>query len=400
MDRCTVLPTHAVREAWWSEDLVADDAADRSDGLDPLDLVRAIVDPVRLAVLGASVSGPPSVDALASSLGVERKEIAGAIGYLRGVALLDEAGQLDRGKLNAVARALPKTEAEPVETQPGLWTHPELEVLDRFFAGPRLTTIPSAFAKRKLVLEKIVQDFEPGIRYQERDVNFKLQLIHADYAALRRYLVDGGFLGRAEGFYWRTGGRHLPDVGAPADAGTVATGLDGVTLVPFHITMVDDLARVANDESVSRHLTDGFPFPYTADDARTFVVEAAHQDPPLQYAVTVGSEFAGGVGGVAHRHESTGTLEIGWWLGAEFWRRGIASAAVQTYVDLLFTDREAMRVSATVMGDNEPSKRVAEKAGLMLEGISRSAYLKRGVRFDAFIYGLDRSTWLTLGDDR
>ena len=28
----------------------------------------------------------------------------------------------------------------------------------------------------------------------------------ADYAALRRYLVDEGFLARAEGSYWRTGG--------------------------------------------------------------------------------------------------------------------------------------------------------------------------------------------------
>jgi len=30
--------------------------------------------------------------------------------------------------------------------------------------------------------------------------------LHPDHAALRRYLVDEGFLERAGGIYWRTGG--------------------------------------------------------------------------------------------------------------------------------------------------------------------------------------------------
>ena len=31
-----------------------------------------------------------------------------------------------------------------------------------------------------------------------------------DYAALRRYLVDGGLLDREHGVYWRSGGRIDP----------------------------------------------------------------------------------------------------------------------------------------------------------------------------------------------
>jgi len=38
-----------------------------------------------------------------------------------------------------------------------------------------------------------------------------LQLFYADYAALRRYLVDEGMMSRAEGVYWRTGGRYADD---------------------------------------------------------------------------------------------------------------------------------------------------------------------------------------------
>ena len=48
--------------------------------------------------------------------------------------------------------------------------------------------------------------FEPGVRYPEPDVNVMLAAFFDDYAALRRYLVDEGFLARAEGSYWRAGG--------------------------------------------------------------------------------------------------------------------------------------------------------------------------------------------------
>ncbi|NNK91836.1 MAG: DUF2087 domain-containing protein, partial [Acidimicrobiia bacterium] len=67
--------------------------------------------------------------------------------------------------------------------------------------------IPTQHAKRLIVLERLAQEFEPGLRYREQEVNFTLQLFHADYAALRRYLVDEGYLTRADGVYWRTGGR-------------------------------------------------------------------------------------------------------------------------------------------------------------------------------------------------
>ena len=32
-------------------------------------------------------------------------------------------------------------------------------------------------------------------------------MVYPDYATLRRYLVDEGLLTRADGVYWRTGGR-------------------------------------------------------------------------------------------------------------------------------------------------------------------------------------------------
>lgn len=80
-------------------------------------------------------------------------------------------------------------------------------MLGRSFSGRRLTRLPSNRTKRLLVLERLALEFDAGIRHREREVDFSLQMFDADYATLRRYLVDEGFLTRADGVYWCTGGR-------------------------------------------------------------------------------------------------------------------------------------------------------------------------------------------------
>ena len=66
--------------------------------------------------------------------------------------------------------------------------------------------MPARQTRRRLLLDKIAQAFEPGVRYPEHRVNQLLRAIYDDHAALRRYLVDEGFLSRADGKYWRSGG--------------------------------------------------------------------------------------------------------------------------------------------------------------------------------------------------
>lgn len=66
--------------------------------------------------------------------------------------------------------------------------------------------VPAKRAKRLVVLDHVAQAFDVGRRYPERDVNDILRRYHADWAMLRRYLVDEGFLSRQNGVYWRSGG--------------------------------------------------------------------------------------------------------------------------------------------------------------------------------------------------
>ena len=70
----------------------------------------------------------------------------------------------------------------------------------------RLHTIPTKHAKLLVVLDHLAQNFEPGARYAEPEVNLILERYHPDHAALRRYLVENLFLTREAGVYWRSGG--------------------------------------------------------------------------------------------------------------------------------------------------------------------------------------------------
>jgi hypothetical protein len=86
-------------------------------------------------------------------------------------------------------------------------------IVRRFVAGGRLAAIPARRAKRLAVLDWLAQAFEPGRIYPEVTVNQVLRRFHPDHAALRRYLVDEGFMDRRDGCYWRCGGTFDVDVG-------------------------------------------------------------------------------------------------------------------------------------------------------------------------------------------
>jgi len=145
---------------------------------------------------------------LSEELGVRPKAVLTAVGQCRAAGLLDDENRLSRSALRSIAESLPRVPPPDSSIVEGSWSAEESIVLGRFFAGDRLTSIPASRVKRLVVLERLAQEFEPGLRYHEAEVNFTLQMFYADYASLRRYLVDEGLLTRADGVYWRTGGRY------------------------------------------------------------------------------------------------------------------------------------------------------------------------------------------------
>jgi len=75
-----------------------------------------------------------------------------------------------------------------------------------YLRGGRIEAMPAKLSRRRELLAEVAQAFEPGVYYPEGRVNEILGALYADYAALRRYLVDEDFLDREGGEYWRIGG--------------------------------------------------------------------------------------------------------------------------------------------------------------------------------------------------
>ena len=79
------------------------------------------------------------------------------------------------------------------------------KVIRAFLRDGRLVSIPAKPSRRELLLPVILDRCFPDDRdYEEKEVNMRLALLFPDVAALRRYLVDGGWMTRRAGIYRRT----------------------------------------------------------------------------------------------------------------------------------------------------------------------------------------------------
>ncbi|MEC1668361.1 GNAT family N-acetyltransferase [Bacillus mojavensis] len=66
-------------------------------------------------------------------------------------------------------------------------------------------------------------------------------------------------------------------------------------------------------------------------------------------------------------------ITIGYFLGQDYWRKGIATGAVKMLVTFLFKKVNVNRIQAEVMPANEASKKVLLKNNFMREGLIRQA---------------------------
>jgi hypothetical protein len=179
--------------------------------LDPVSLLGHLADPNRLRVFSAVVLDGPTASAdLAARAGLDEPAA------LRILARLEAAGLVQRDGSGWVARpdVLRQAMADAAPSREtvdhGATDAGAAAVLRTFMPSGRLEQIPAARSKRLVVLDHVARVFEPGVRYPEREVSALLKAFHPDYAALRRYLVDEGFLSRDDGTYWRTGGTVDP----------------------------------------------------------------------------------------------------------------------------------------------------------------------------------------------
>ena len=106
----------------------------------------------------------------------------------------------------------------------------------------------------------------------------------------------------------------------------------------------------------------------------------------MKFCIEIDGVAVGGIGvhpgEDVHRHTAT----MGYWLGEEFWGRGVMTQAVTAVTDFCFENFLLRRISAEVFANNPASARVLEKAGFTFEGCLKSDVLKDGKVLDSLLY--------------
>lgn len=180
----------------------------------PEAIVGLLAEQSRLKVVSALALGATTESDVVNATGLDPKTVRKALDRLIKGGLVDAtASDGLRVVVERLKGAAQRAAAERPQTRPedlGA-TADQAQVLRNYLVDGRLTHIPSNRGKRRVVLDFLGGQFEPGRVYPEEQVNYLLGRFHADYASLRRALVEEEVLERREGSYWRTGGTFEVD---------------------------------------------------------------------------------------------------------------------------------------------------------------------------------------------
>ena len=146
------------------------------------------------------------------------------------------------------------------------------------------------------------------------------------------------------------------------------------------------IAKYANSRKIWINLRDSFPYPYSLQDAESFISHAIEADPRTIFAIATQSEAIGSIGLMPGKDVHRFTAEIGYWLAEPFWGKGIMTQAVKSMAEYAIQDLKLNRIFAEPYTTNPASARVLEKAGFKCEGILRSNVFKDAKVLDQFLY--------------
>ncbi|MBK6770389.1 MAG: metalloregulator ArsR/SmtB family transcription factor [Ardenticatenales bacterium] len=173
------------------------------------ELFKALGHPTRLLLVNLIAAAPRHTEELADIVALSPGTVSHHIGLLVKAGLLTSRRDQYYRVYSLVGEAMDRRLGELVRlSQPGFGAGATQDawrqrVLDTFFVRGRLTHIPAQRKKRRVVLDRLVEDFEPDRDYPEAEVNRVLVDAHDDVATLRRELVAERLLVRAGGVYRR-----------------------------------------------------------------------------------------------------------------------------------------------------------------------------------------------------
>jgi RimJ/RimL family protein N-acetyltransferase len=161
------------------------------------------------------------------------------------------------------------------------------------------------------------------------------------------------------------------------------------TLRPWQISDTALLPAIADTRLISWNTSYKFPSPFGEEEAKRFVshhIKENSQDNWL-FAIDFENKLIGGCS--AHRGQDVQahTAEIGYWLGPDYWSKGLATEVVVELIKYITAETDVEQLTANCFGWSPASTRVLEKAGFNKEGVRRGVVKKWNRRTDLIIFG-------------
>lgn len=190
---------------------------------------------------------------------------------------------------------------------------------------------------------------------------------------------------------------------------------NNITVRRWRESDAEELTHHADNRKIWQNLTDRFPYPYNLEDSQwwikhcndkaqwlstlspsdigpsetkeAFEARRAESMLPSNYAVCHLDKTIGSCG-MEHDFRAPRNVSLGYWLGEEFWGRGIATQVATEFSRWIFDAFDwIVRVEGDAYSWNEGSQKVLRKSGFEFEGMQRMKAFKDGTYGDIVLFG-------------
>ena len=163
--------------------------------------------------------------------------------------------------------------------------------------------------------------------------------------------------------------------------------LEGFCLRAWRADDAPARARHGSSPKISRYMHQSFGCPHTLETAAEFIAQALETERDIFYCISRQGEAIGSVSLIRGEDNRLYSAEVGYWLGEDYWGRGIMLRALKAAMQAGISQHGLHRYFATVEPGNLASAKVLQSAGFSLEGRLKHAAVRQGRYYDHLIYG-------------
>lgn len=153
---------------------------------------------------------------------------------------------------------------------------------------------------------------------------------------------------------------------------------------------VGAICALANNWEVTRWMG-RLPHPYTNEDALFFLEHVVPREVTWIVQCRSSGEVLGAAGLIPH--ETSGSVELGYWLGQSHWGKGFATEASRAVLDFAFGRASLPDVASGCFVGNVRSAHVLEKLGFQPVGTSARSCMAQGKELPHLDMVLTRDAW-------